>query len=109
MSARVISRGTWLSGKYGSGEAETIGHAPSGSGSSIPSHISLVAPLRPECPSCRQNFAAEFACTKSAMFFHAASCASEYSPVQPCVMRACADTQVISVNRSPAPPIARLP
>ena len=36
-----------------------IGQAPSGSGWSMPSHISLVAPLRPAWPSCRQNFAAE--------------------------------------------------
>ena len=86
-----------------------IGQPPSGSGWSMPSHISLVAPLRPAWPSCRQIFAAELACTKSTMRFQAASCASLYSPVQPWVMRASAATQVISVNISPAPPIAREP
>ena len=49
------------------------GHAPCGSGWSMPSHISLVAPLRPAWPSCRQNFVAELAWTKSAMRFQAAS------------------------------------
>ena len=75
----------------------------------MPSHISLVAPLRPAWPSWRQNFAAELAWTKSTMRFQAASCASLYSPVQPGVMRASSDTQVISVNIRPAPPIAREP
>ena len=39
------------------------------------------------------------------MRFHAASCASFHRPVQPGVMRASAETQVISVNISPAPPM----
>ena len=107
MSARLISRGTWLCGKYGNGDAETIGQAPSSSGSSIPSHISLVEPLRPAWPSCRQNLVFDCACTKSTMRFHAASCASLYRPAQPGVMRASFETSVISVNTSPAPPMAR--
>lgn len=49
--ARESSRGVWLPGRYGSGEGATIGQLPEGSGSSIPSHISLVEPLRPEWPS----------------------------------------------------------
>ena len=109
MSARVISRGTTLCGKYGSGDAETIGQAPCSSGSSMPSHISLVAPLRPAWPSCRQNFVFDCACTKSTMRFQAASCASLYMPAQPGEMRASSDTSVISVNIRPAPPIAREP
>ena len=32
---------------YGTGEAEISGQAPSSSGWSMPSHINLVAPLRP--------------------------------------------------------------
>ena len=47
MSSRVISRGTWLCGEYGSGDADTSGQLPSGSGSSIPSHMRRVEPLRP--------------------------------------------------------------
>ena len=109
MSARLISRGTWLSGKYGSGEADTTSQPPSASGRSMPSHISLVAPLRPAWPSWRQIFAAEFACTKPTMRVQAASWSSFHKPVQPGVMRASRPTQVISVNRSPAPPIARDP
>ena len=109
MSARLISRGTALCGKYGSGDAETIGQAPSSSGSSIPSHISLVAPLRPACPSCMPILAFDCACTKSTMRFQAASCASLYMPAQPGEMRASFETSVISVNISPAPPMAREP
>jgi hypothetical protein len=75
----------------------------------MPSHISFVAPLRPECPSCRQNFAAEFACTKSTIFAQARSCSSFHKPVQPSVMRASGEGQVISVKISAAPPIARAP
>ena len=37
------------------------------------------------------------------------TCASVYMPAQPGVMRASADTFVISEMTSPAPPIARLP
>ena len=52
MSARVISRGSWLTpGTYGSGDGAISGQLPSGSGSSSPSHISFVEPLRPEWPS----------------------------------------------------------
>ncbi len=36
-------------------------------GRSMPSHISLVAPLRPAWPSCSAIFAAELVCTKSTM------------------------------------------
>ena len=49
----VSSRGTWLAGQYGQRRrARRAASCPSGSGSSMPSHISLVEPLRPECPSC---------------------------------------------------------
>ena len=57
-------------------DADTIGQAPSSSGWSIPSHINLVAPLRPAWPNCRQNLVRDWACTKSTMRFQAASCAS---------------------------------
>jgi hypothetical protein len=86
-----------------------IGQAPCSSGSSMPSHISLVAPLRPAWPSCMQNFVLECACTKSTMRFQAASWPSLYMPAQPSEMRASAETSVISVNMRPAPPIAREP
>src|ERR1700730_4782282 len=77
---------------------------PSSNGRSMPSHISLVAPLRPAWPSCRPIFAAELAWTKSTMRRQAASCSSFHSPVQPGVMRASRLTQVISVTIKPAPP-----
>ena len=54
----------------------------------MPSHISLVAPLRPAWPSCMQNLVFDCACTKSTMRFQAASCASLYMPAQPGEMRA---------------------
>ena len=47
MSARVISDGTWLCGRYGSGDGAMIGQLPSSNGWSIPSHMTLVEPLRP--------------------------------------------------------------
>ena len=51
MSARVIARGTWLRGRSRAAATGAItGQLPSASGSSIPSHISFVDPLRPECP-----------------------------------------------------------
>ena len=75
----------------------------------MPSHINLVAPLRPAWPSCSAIFAAELAWTKSTMRRHAASCSSFHKPVQPGVMRASLETQVISVKIRPAPPIAREP
>ncbi len=78
-------------------------------GATSPSHISFVEALRPAWPICRQNFAVEFWWTKSTMRFHAASCSSFHRPVQPGLIRASAETLVISVKSSPAPPIARAP
>ncbi len=75
----------------------------------MPSHISLVEPLGPEWPSCRQIFACDRACTKSTMRFHASTCSGRYIPVQPGEMRPSRVTHVISVNTSPAPPSARVP
>ena len=43
-------------------------------------------------------------CTKSTMRRQASRCASFHSPVHPGVMRPSGETQVISVNTSPAPP-----
>ena len=51
MSSRVIATGTWLRGEYATADGASNGQFPSGSGSSIPSHINLVDPFRPECPS----------------------------------------------------------
>ncbi len=52
MSARVISRGTWLTpSTQGSGDGAISGQLPSSNGTSSPSHNSLVDPLRPACPS----------------------------------------------------------
>ena len=85
------------------------GQLPDCSGWSISCHPSCVEPLRPAWPSCRQNFAGERSCTNLTMRRHASRCASFHSPVQPGVMRACAETQVISVYTRPAPPMARCP
>jgi hypothetical protein len=52
MSTRLIARGIWFSGPYGIDEGAITGQFPSSSGSSIPSHMSFVEPLRPECPTC---------------------------------------------------------
>ena len=48
MSSRVISRGTWDTGRYLIGDGATISQLPSSKGSVSPSHIFLVEPLRPE-------------------------------------------------------------
>jgi hypothetical protein len=82
---------------------------PSSSGRSMPSHINLVAPLRPAWPSCSAILAAELAWTKSTMRRHAACCSSFHRPAQPGVIRASRETQVISVKISPEPPVAREP
>ncbi len=84
-----------------------IGQPPCSSGRSMPSHISLVAPLRPAWPSCRQIFAAELAWTKSTMRFQAASCSSFQRPGAAGRDARVGATQVISVKISPAPPMAR--
>ena len=75
----------------------------------MPSHISLVEPLRPECPSCRPIAAPDEPCTNSTTLAQAASCSSVHSPAQPGVIRPSAETQAISVITSPAPPSALLP
>ncbi len=56
-----------------------------------------------------QSFARLCACTKSTMRRQASRCAAFQIPVQPGEMRPSGDTQVISVNTSPAPPVARAP
>jgi hypothetical protein len=53
--------------------------------------------------------AVPLAWTCSTMAVQACCWASFHSPVQPGVMRASGDTQVISVISSPAPPSARAP
>ncbi len=60
-----------------------ISQLPSSSGSSIPSHISLVEPLRPAWQSCMPIFARLFAWTKSTIRFQASTCRSSYMPAQP--------------------------
>src|SRR5580704_11788986 len=79
---------------------------PSGRGSSRPSHISLVEPLRPEWPSCRPIFAVDRWCTKRVIAAHRSRCSSVHSPGQPGVIRPSGDTQAISVITRPAPPRA---
>ena len=61
------------------------------------SHISRVLPFRPAWPSWRHIFAAPCAWLNATIRVQAASCASLHSPVQPGVMRASAEGQVISV------------
>ena len=109
MSARVIGRGTWLTGDQGTSLAAITGQLPSSSGTSLPSQPSLVEPLPPEWPSWRQIFAFDCAWTKSTMRFHAATCSAFHMPVQPGLIRPSGETQVISVKTSPAPPSARSP
>ena len=109
MSRRSISRGTWLCGKYGSGEAEMSGQFPSGSGSSIPSHIRRVEPLRPAWASWRAMRAPVRPCTNSTMRFQASTCSGLYIPVQPGLIRPSRLTSVISATMRAAPPAARLP
>jgi len=72
------------------------GQLPSGSGSSIPSHMSFVEPFRPECPICapiahpavRVGETRRFASTR-------ATCSSLYMPAQPGVIRPPGETQII--------------
>ena len=110
MSARVISRGVALMpSRYGSGEGASVSQLPAASGWSSRSQPSWVEPLRPEWPSCRQSFARLLAWTKSTIRRQASRCASFQRPVQPGEMRPSGETQVISVNTSPAPPVARAP
>lgn len=84
---------------------------PASSGMRSPpgAHGTRVEPLRPACPSCMQIFAALQRCTKSTIRRQAATCSGRYSPAQPGEIRPSADTSVISVITSPAPPMARLP
>ena len=61
MSARVISRGfALIPSRYGSGEGAITGQLPFGKGWSGSSQPSCVEPFRPECPICKQIFAAEW-------------------------------------------------
>ncbi len=77
MSARVISRGTWLTpASHGIGEGAINGQLPSGSGSFSPSHSSLVEPLRPACPNWAPIAEREWMCTKSTIRFQAGTCSS---------------------------------
>ena len=72
----------------------------------MPSHMSLVEPLRPECPSCTPIRAVVLSWTKSTTRRHASRCSSFHSPGQPGVIRPSGDTHVISVITRPAPPSA---
>src|SRR5207342_1980986 len=109
MSARLIGLGTWLTGDQGTSPADITGQLSLSSGTSLPSQPSLVDPLPPEWPSWRQIFAFDCAWTKSTIRFHAETCSVFHIPVQPGLIRPSGETQVISVKRSPAPPIARSP
>ena len=96
-------------GDQGTAEGPITCQLPSSSGSSMPSQPSLVEPLGPEWPSCRQILASVCRCTKSTIRVQAATCSSWYMPAQPGVIRPSGVTQVISVKTSPAPPCARAP
>ena len=101
--------GTWLRGEYGTADGPHTSQLSRASGSSMPSHMNFVEPLRPEWPSCRPIFALLRPCTNSTMRRHAASCSGAYIPVQPGEIRPVAETQAISVMTSAAPPSALLP
>ena len=75
----------------------------------MPSHISRVEPLRPECPSWSPMRALVRSCTKSTIRRQPASCSGAYIPAQPGVILPAAETQTISVMTSAAPPSALLP
>src|SRR2546423_519065 len=82
---------------------------PDSSGSSIPSHISRVEPLRPEWPSWMPIFAPLRSWTNETIRRQDSSCSALYIPVQPGVIRPVGETQTISVITRPAPPSALLP
>jgi hypothetical protein len=65
-----------LAGEYGIGDGPTTSQLPAGSGSSMPSHMSFVEPLRPEWPSWMPIFASLCSCTNAATRAHAASCSA---------------------------------
>ena len=94
---------------YGIDDGPQTSQLPSGSGSSIPSHISLVEPLRPEWPSWMPIFAPLRSWTKSAIRRQDSSCSALYMPVHPGVIRPDGETQTISVITRPAPPSALPP
>lgn len=76
----------------------------------MPSHISLVEPFRPLCPSCTPTAVpGAWVCTKSVIRRHASACLPDQRPAQPGVMRPSGLTHTISVITSPAPPSARAP
>ncbi len=100
VGAGELARDLRCRGGTAAGTGRRPASCPAGSGSSMPSHISLVEPLRPEWPSCRPIFAVLAACTKSTMRRQPASCPGVYRPVQPGVIRPSADTQTISVITS---------
>ena len=105
----VIARGTWLAFEYGCADGPITGQLPDSSGTSLPSQPTLVEPLGPAWPSCRQNFACVCRCTNATMRCQAFSCGSFQMPAQPGEMRASALTSVISVRSNPAPPLASVP
>ena len=105
MSARDITRGTWMVGRYGTSDGPITAQLPSSSGTSIAFPADLVEPLRPEWPSWRQIFAGVLAWTKSMMRRHAGDVLARIHAGAAGVMRPSGETQAISVNTSPAPPM----
>ena len=82
MSARVISRGTWLTpGRYGSGDGAISGQLPSGERLvlALP-HAASSSPCGRRGRAARRSPRAECACTKSTIRFHAAACSSRVQP-----------------------------
>ena len=110
MSARVIALGAWLRTPSRTAEGTiTFQLSPAGSGSSIPSHVSFVDPLRPEVPMSAPI--AQLPCwsAESTIRFHAARGSGRYRPAQPGVIRPMSDTRIVAVMTSPAPARARHP
>ena len=101
--------GSLVVGAVGQADGPTACQLPDSSGSSMPSHMSLVEPLRPEWPIWAPIFAVEWLWTKSTISFQLSRWPSVYRPVQPGVMRPASETQTISVITRPAPPRALEP
>ena len=109
VGARHLARRADLLGVRQSADGPIVSQPPSSSGMSVPSHGSTVEPFAAGVAELQADL-------RRRPFVHelddappVAACSGAYIPVQPSVIRASGDTQVISVITSPAPPSARAP